>query len=259
MITIITITFNNYDELVQTLDSIKNIPNTESVVINGGTCEKTRSFLLNYSGVSLSEKDYGISDAFNKGLALARGEAILFLNSGDVLINKKYINWANDIFTNQKEIDFTYSGIKIQESNGKLIEVEALNSEKRSLAKGMPFPHQTLIIRKIIFNKIGNFKTNLRFAMDFDLVLRMFKLGSRGKHYPQMTVLMDGSGVSSNNDIKVFFENYHVLKMNNRVSLLIMTRLIFSFILIFIKKSLYAIKLSGLVNLLKRYRHKINY
>lgn len=78
MISIITITFNNYSELRTTLDSLKDISNIESIVVNGGSCEKTREFLKNYPGKSVSEKDNGISDAFNKGLRIASGDAILF-------------------------------------------------------------------------------------------------------------------------------------------------------------------------------------
>lgn len=259
MISVVTITFNNFEELVETLDSIKGLSNIESIVINGGSCEKTRSFLNNYSGISVSEKDNGISDAFNKGLALASGDAVMYLNSGDMLIEKDYLNWANDVFTNELGIDFTFSGIKIKDEHVGIIEVSAENAESRSMAKGMPYPHQTLIIRRKIFEQIGNFKISLRFVMDFDLVLRMNKLGCKGKHYDKMTVLMDGSGVSSKHDVKVFFENFKVLRLNHQLSFSILIRLLVSLLLIFLKKTLRFFNLSGLIHFLKKNRHKIRY
>lgn len=259
MISIITITFNNFEELVETLDSIKGLPNIESIVINGGSCEKTKEYLKTYSGISVTEKDHGISDAFNKGLALAKGDAVMFLNSGDVLIEKDYIDWANNAFLHQPEIDFTYSGIIIKDVEIGLINVTSRDSEKRSMAKGMPYPHQTLIIRRKNFEQIGNFKISLRFVMDFDLVLRMNKLGCKGRHYDKMTVLMDGSGVSSKHEAKVFFENFKVLRLNHQLSFLVLMRLFISLLLMFLKKTLRFFNLSGLIHFLKKNRHKIHY
>lgn len=250
MISVVTITFNNYEELVETLKSIEGISILESIVINGGSCEKTKEFLKTYPGISLSEKDHGISDAFNKGLSLATGEAVMFLNSGDLLIEKEYIDWANEIFKKDKTVDFVYSGINIIDPEVGVVAFPAENAEKRSLAKGLPYPHQTLIIRKKIFNKIGNFKISLKYAMDFDLVLRMRKIPSRGMYYPKMTVLMDGTGVSSQNDIKVFSENLRVLKEHNQLTFLVICRLCVSLALIFIKKTI-------LGKIIKKYRHKL--
>ncbi|NOT77559.1 MAG: glycosyltransferase [Bacteriovoracaceae bacterium] len=252
MISVVTITFNNFEELVTTLKSIEGIPNLESIVINGGSCEKTKEFLKTYSGTSVSEKDHGISDAFNKGLARTHGAAVMFLNSGDLLLDKDYINWTNEIFRKHEEIDFVYSGISIKDPEMGIVHVTAENAEERSLAKGLPYPHQTLIIRKRIFNQIGNFKITLKCAMDFDLILRMRKLGSRGKYYPKMTVLMDGAGISSQNDLRVLIENYNVLKDNNQLSFPIKCRLGISLLLIYLKKTM-------LVNVIKRYRHKLSY
>lgn len=56
MISIVTITYNNFDELVKTLNSIPESTIIESVVINGGQCEKTKLFLNTYSGKSITEK-----------------------------------------------------------------------------------------------------------------------------------------------------------------------------------------------------------
>ena len=85
MISVITVTYNNYDDLHRTLHSLKNVDGIESVVVNGGDCEKSKKLLSNYDGIAISEPDKGISDAFNKGIALANGDNVMFLNSGDVL------------------------------------------------------------------------------------------------------------------------------------------------------------------------------
>ncbi len=78
MISIVTITFNDYEGLIKTVESLRGVEDIEHIVVNGGPCEKTRKFLENYPGKSVSEKDRGISDAFNKGIRLSTGDSILF-------------------------------------------------------------------------------------------------------------------------------------------------------------------------------------
>ena len=67
MISVITVTYNNYNDLHRTLASLEKVVGIESVVVNGGECEKTKKLLSNFDGIAISEPDKGISDAFNKG------------------------------------------------------------------------------------------------------------------------------------------------------------------------------------------------
>jgi len=83
MISIITITYNNYEGLKRTLSSIPSYNFIESVVVNGGTDKSTLEYLSSYRGKVINEKDEGIADAFNKGITKSSGDAIMFLNSGD--------------------------------------------------------------------------------------------------------------------------------------------------------------------------------
>ncbi|MBT3716507.1 MAG: glycosyltransferase, partial [Deltaproteobacteria bacterium] len=91
MISVITVTYNNYYDLHRTLASLENVEGIENVVINGGDCEKTKKLLYDFKGVVISEPDRGISDAFNKGVIAANGENMMFLNSGDVLLSPEYL------------------------------------------------------------------------------------------------------------------------------------------------------------------------
>lgn len=95
MISIVTVTYNNFNELIETLNSIPESDIVESVVINGGDCKKTKDFLENYPGKSISEKDDGIADAFNKSIKLSSGDYIMFLNSGDILLSADYLQKQN--------------------------------------------------------------------------------------------------------------------------------------------------------------------
>ena len=80
MISIITVTYNNFDDLHRTLYSLEEIDGIEKVVVNGGECTKTKEYLSNFDGIAISEPDKGISDAFNKGVSRASGDTLMFLN-----------------------------------------------------------------------------------------------------------------------------------------------------------------------------------
>ena len=99
MITIITVTYNNYDDLCKTIGSLEQLDGIEKVVINGGNCNKTKKLLTDFEGISISEPDKGISDAFNKGVLASKGENVMFLNSGDVLLSSNYLKKPKKLLT----------------------------------------------------------------------------------------------------------------------------------------------------------------
>ena len=57
MISIITVTYNNFNDLYRTLDSLKGINGIEKIVVNGGICNKTKKYLSDFDGVVISEPD----------------------------------------------------------------------------------------------------------------------------------------------------------------------------------------------------------
>lgn len=207
MITIVTITFNNYEELIKTINSIPKVSYIENIVINGGSCQKTFEYLKSNSIKHISEKDKGISDAFNKGLREASGIAVGFINSGDVLISQDYLLYANKMFTENPSLDFIYSSIVFDSINtGKTI----YNPSQQY--GDMPFPHPSLFIRKDVFNTIGEFNLNYKVAMDFDIAYRLKKIKAQGYYYDHgPVVLMDGGGVSSVNGIIGLKERLKIL------------------------------------------------
>ncbi len=217
MISIVTLTYNNYDELIKTLYSIPDSPLIESVVVNGGNCEKTKKYLETYSGKSVSEKDDGISDAFNKGVRLSSGSYIMFLNSGDVLLSKNYIEKAIRNFESDPHLSFVHSNIIFSDQSGTELFIKP---QMKSLGRGMPYNHPTMIIKKEVFDKIGEFKKELKYAMDLDLIVRMEKQNLRGFYVnDEAVVKMDGSGISVNQEIDSIRECYKILKDENYLTL----------------------------------------
>lgn len=95
-ISIITINFNNLKGLQKTFESVVNQTNKdfEYIIIDGGSSDGGKEFLVQNSHKLtywISEKDFGVYNAMNKGIKVAKGEYLLFLNSGDFLIDDSVI------------------------------------------------------------------------------------------------------------------------------------------------------------------------
>lgn len=197
MISVVTITYNNFSELKATLDSLTGVEGIESVVVNGGSCPSTLEFLSRWKGKSISEKDRGISDAFNKGWRNSSGDAVAFLNSGDVLIEPSYYHKAQEVLDRNPDIDFVYADIRFNHTLSGAYRMTPRGRDFSDLGKGVPFPHPSMVVRREIFEKLGGFSEAYRIAMDFDFVVRLLQAGYIGHYLPGEVVEMDGAGVSS--------------------------------------------------------------
>jgi len=210
-LSVVTITFNNFKELVATIESVKKlkaiIPDLELVIINGGSCEETARYLQNDFGqfensISVSESDKGIADAFNKGVLKASKKWLTFINSGD-LVNEdfKYFNQLIETLSKKDESDeivlFHGDILYGKTSNYRLIK------GNRSLPL-MPYFHPGMIVQRSLFeeNHIGLFNLDYRIAMDFEWLCRILKdpIFSKKTYYiPFAAIKMDNSGTSSKN------------------------------------------------------------
>ncbi|MCX7610699.1 MAG: glycosyltransferase [Ignavibacterium sp.] len=254
MISIITITFNNFEQLKQTLDSIPKLDFIESVVINGGDCPKTKKFLEDYPCKSISEKDEGISDAFNKGIKLSSGDYIMFLNSGDVLISPDYLFKAKSILDNNKDIVFVHSNIIFSDQLGAELFMKPL---MKNLGRGMPYLHQTMIVRRKVFDEVGLFKKELKYAMDFDLVVRMEKKNYKGFYLNEGAVVkMDGSGVSIVKEKDSILECFKVLKDEKYLTFRNLVGFIIRFLKFLGRKTILSIKGDRILKFIKLSKYK---
>ena len=250
MITVVTITFNNYEELLQTLASIDGLA-IESVVINGGSCEKTKKFLDNYSGTSVSEPDLGVSDAFNKGISKSTGESIMFLNSGDLLTDPNYLKDADVILRENSTVDFVYADVLLIDTIAGPIIIKS-----NGVLPNIPYLHPTLILRKKCFTQTGNFKLKYKSLMDLELTYRMAKAGLKGLYLERPVVKMDGTGISSMNYGLFLKEKVQVIiehKDFSFSSVLIVCRLLLTFV---IRKVLLTFGLHKVVGSFRRWKTK---
>ncbi len=261
IISIITITFNNFEDLLLTVNSVKNISHSEHIIINGGNCNKTAKFLQDFTGISLSENDQGISDAFNKGIKLSNGLAIMFLNSGDILLDKRYPNHALNILENNLEIDFVHADELYNDTLiGTYVKkpLRTKNQYKPSIGRGMPYRHQTMIVRKTLFEKIGLFNLGL-ISMDYDWICRWEKSSGIAFYLEGKPVIqMDGSGISSEKEWRVIREAIKIVKTHFPKEILVHLSLLKRITLFLGREFLKFLRLKNLLSALKRWKYKKN-
>ena len=154
LVSIITVCLNNGENLENTIKSVINqtYSNIEYIIIDGGSTDNTIDIIKKYESKIehwLSEKDKGIYDAMNKGVSLAKGKWIIFMNAGDEfysrntieqIFNKKYIGF--DFIYGDCEIIYSKDFSRIQKAG-----------ELKDLWKGMVFSHQSLFTNRDVFNK----------------------------------------------------------------------------------------------------------
>jgi GT2 family glycosyltransferase len=255
MISIITITFNDFSGLKKTLSSIPANDFIESILINGGSDKATIDFLSSYKGKVISEKDEGIADAFNKGIANSSGDAIIFLNSGDELMETGYLKEAHEILKRSEEIDFVHSNLILIDSIGTEL---YMKPSFCNLGRGLPYLHPTMIVRRSVFNQIGLFNKDFKIAMDFDFVVRLVKKGFNGVYISDKAVVkMDGSGVSVEKELDAIKECYKSLKKNNLLNLKNSFGLMVRVVLFLLRKLMITIGLGGLLRNLKKKKHSV--
>ena len=130
-LSIITVNLNNMEGLQKTCDSIisQTFKNFEWIVIDGGSADGSKELIEEYgSNISywVSEPDKGIYNAMNKGIKVAKGEYLYFLNSGDYLFDS---NALSDVFLDNPKEDIVY-GFVAREHSGRTKILDGLNVDK---------------------------------------------------------------------------------------------------------------------------------
>ncbi|NWG29102.1 MAG: glycosyltransferase [Ignavibacteriaceae bacterium] len=253
MISIITITYNDYEGLKRTLGSLPHYDFIESVVINGGSDISTLEYLSSYQGKVITEKDEGIADAFNKGITNSLGDAIMFLNSGDELIKPGYLKEADNILNQKKEIAFVHSNLILIDSIGTQL---YMKPAFYNLGRGLPYLHPTMIVRKSVFDQTGLFNKDYKIAMDFDFVVRLEKLKFKGFYISDKAVVkMEGTGRSVKHEFEAIKECYKSLKQNEFLNLKNLSGILVRVALFLLRKLMIMVGLGGVLRNLKKIKY----
>ena len=183
---IITTSYNQGQFIEQTIQSVlsQNYPNLEYIVMDGGSTDNTLSILKKYEGKIkwFSEKDNGQSDAINKGLRMATGDIVAWLNSDDYYLPgtlKKVV----EIFENNKQTQWVSGDYLIVDENGKEIQSFVRNYKKvlasfssfNTLSLANYINQPSTFWRRDFQKKAGYLNEELHYCMDYDLWLRFIE------------------------------------------------------------------------------------
>ena len=172
LISIITVTLNSQKYLEETLKSIfdQKYKNYELIIIDGKSNDKTLKIIKknnNKIDYWISQKDKGIYDAFNKGLALARGQYIGFVNSDDVLTKNSLKYLAH--YHRSKKFDFLFGAVK--KHWGVL---HGYKKWKIKFSWGFYSSHSTgFFISNKAAKKVGKYNLKFKYHADWDYFYRM--------------------------------------------------------------------------------------
>lgn len=204
LVSIITIAFNSESSLARTIESIaaQTHPSVEYIVVDGGSRDDTLGVLRRHEkdvDLWLSEPDRGISDAFNKGIALARGEFIALVNSDD-WIEPQHARVAVEALR-RSGADFAFGDLFVHDSAGAIrYAMTGDPAYGARLRHAMPdVHHPTVVCRREVYERHGLYDMQLRIAMDYEWLLRGYLSGARGVYVPGLASHMRGSGVSNRN------------------------------------------------------------
>lgn len=214
-ISIITIVFNNVTDIGHTIQSVvkQTYQNVEYIIIDGASTDGTLAIIKKYSEhihTFVSEKDAGIYDAMNKGLAKATGDYVLFLNSGDELFDE---NTLAHIFSSNEQADIYYGETKLIDENRNIIGDRRHKAPEqfhwKSFRYGMSICHQAIYVKRALTEP---YDRQYQLSADVDWVIRMAKKADKIVNVKAYVARYLVGGMSQQRHKQSLIERYEIFK-----------------------------------------------
>jgi glycosyltransferase involved in cell wall biosynthesis len=185
LVSIITPSFNRVAFIKDTIKSVSSqtYKNIEYIVIDGASTDGTLDILRKHAKARslrfLSEPDKGMYDAINKGLYMAKGEILCYLNSDD-----RYFPWSVETavryLTNNSAVDIVYGDTLVLdlEKNRKTINILPTFTSLWLRCGGI-IPQPTVFFRRKVYTEVGNFQREVKYLADCEYWLRADSMGMR--------------------------------------------------------------------------------
>lgn len=201
-LSIITINYNNASGLEQTIQSIisRSSQGFEYLVIDGASSDGSADIIKKYADKItywISERDSGIYNAMNKGIKQAKGEYILFINSGDILLDNCDINSLINRMTGEDLIYYNLDLFDVENNTHLLKTYPDFLDFKHFVSDSLP--HAATFIKKELFDKHGLYSEKMRIVSDWAFFMDMVCLKEcTYTHINDYFSSFNSDGISSN-------------------------------------------------------------
>lgn len=189
-VSVVTPSYGQGQFIRATIESVLNQPgvDVQYIVMDGGSKDATVDILKSYGDRLrwVSERDRGQTDAINKGLRLADGDVVAYLNSDDIYLPgvlKKVVA----VFEEHPDVDVVYGDFHAIDAQGALIDrIKTIPYDPAILLYDANYICQPAsFYRHSLLKKIGGFDDSLRFLMDYEFFLRASKRGVKFHMIPE--------------------------------------------------------------------------
>jgi len=214
-LSIITVVFNNYNNLERTIKSVINqtYKKIEYIIVDGGSNDGTLDIIKKFdTQISkwISESDKGIYDAMNKGINIAAGDYLWFLNAGDEIYSNETVE---KIFSSANDADVYYGDTELIDDAGNSFGSRKLkkppeNLSWKNMIDGMVITHQSIIVKKSI-SPLYDMK--YKYVADIDWLVRVLKKSDKIVNTKIFISKFLIGGYSRKNTISSLFERFKVL------------------------------------------------
>ena len=224
-VSVIIVSLNSKNNFLRTLKSTisQKFNNYEIIVVDGNSIDGTKEEIKKYKNKidkKIVAKDRGIYDAMNKGVNIASGNWIIFMNSGDIFYNSTILQEIKKL--NLNNYDIVYGNTIIKKQN--LIYKKYANQFKNKTAL-MAFCHQSCIVKSHLFKK-KKFNISYKFASDFDFFKFHFSKNKKFFFINKFISKVAAGGYSDTFRQEVLNENIKILKNYRQIDLVLFVYLL---------------------------------
>lgn len=216
-VSVVTVVFNGRPHVAETIESVlaQAGVDLEYWVIDGGSTDGTVEIIRRHSARLagwVSEPDRGIADAFNKGLARARGDYVMFLNADDALAQPDALAQLVAFARRHDWPDVVYGDCDLVDpDSGRVLYRAVINYDRERFIRRETLPHPGMLMHRRYFQRYGRFDPSYRVAMDYELFLR--GVPARGAvRAPVLVTRVRAGGISARNRASVVDETIRALK-----------------------------------------------
>lgn len=213
-LSVITIVYNNVKDIERTMLSVLNqtYSNIEYIVVDGASTDGTVEKINNYKNrlaIFISEQDRGIYDAMNKGLALATGDYILFMNSGDEIYAPETVA---EVFAAAPSGDIYYGETEMYDQNWKSLGQRRHRAPEHfdwhSFKLGMNVSHQAIYIKRSLTTP---FDLRYKYSSDIDWIIKAAKKSSNVVNTHLYVAKYLVGGISKKKHLESLRERFQIL------------------------------------------------